>query len=414
MNTIPENAFDNLLENAVTKLLQEKIELLMREEIKNYMRNEQQDQHNSRNGYYKRTFQTRHGTINELQVPRDRKGTFQTRLFQPYQRREGWLEEAVIHMYKGGMSTREVAKFIESMYGTAYSPTTLSNITQTVMEDIEQWQKRPLEKRYSVIYLDGLYVKLKRNTVSSEAVYLAMGIDEKGIRQILGFYVGGHESSNGWREVLKDLKNRGATDVLLGVFDGLPGLEEAFREIYPQADVQHCVVHKVRSTFPKIRVADKTAFLEDLKGVYTAFDGDVARAVFDGFKAKWRKQYPKEVDSWEEQLPTLLAFYKFPSLTRPAIYTTNPIERTNKELRKRLKPMNSLTNIEAAEKIIYLQALDYNENWCGRAIRGFVDPDTKAAFEAMYTEKYARQRTTETIAPAPSLGLRSPVTHPKL
>jgi len=390
MNTIPDNAFDNLLENAVTKLVQEKLELLLREEIKNYISTEHQGPRTSLNGNYSRTYQTRYGTINELQVPRDRKGYFKTRLFQPYQRREGWLEEAIIHMYKGGMSTREVAKFIESMFGTAYSPTTISNITQTVMEDIEQWQKRPLEKRYSVIYLDGLYVKLKRNTVSSEAVYLAMGIDEKGIRQILSFYVGGHESSNGWREVLKDLKNRGATDVLLGVFDGLPGLEEAFREIYPQADVQHCVVHKVRSTFPKIRVADKNEFLEDLKGVYTAIDGDVARAVFDGFKAKWNKQYPKEVKSWEEQLPTLLAFYKYPPYTWPAIYTSNPIERMNKELRKRLKPMNSLTNIEAAEKIIYLQALDYNEKWCGRAIRGFADPDTKAAFEKMYTARYSR------------------------
>ncbi|MWC31401.1 IS256 family transposase [Paenibacillus sp. MMS18-CY102] len=388
MTTIPENAMYDLLENTVTKLLQEKLELLLREEIKNFMQIEQPNTRNSRNGHYKRTFQTRYGTINELQVPRDRKGTFQTRLFQPYQRREGWLEEAVIHMYKGGMSTRDVAKFIESMFGTHYSPTTISNITQTVMEDIEQWQNRPLEKRYSAIYLDGLYVKLKRNTVSSEAVYLVMGIDEKGIRQILGFYVGGHESSNGWREVLKDLKKRGATDVLLGIFDGLPGLEEAFREIYPMADVQHCVVHKVRATFPKVRVSDKTEFLEDLKQVYTAMDGDVARAVFDGFKEKWRKQYPKEVRSWEDQLPTLLAFYKYPPMVWQAIYTTNPIERTNKELRKRLKPMNSLTSIEAAEKIIYLQALDYNEKWCGRAIRGFVDPETKAAFEKMYTERY--------------------------
>jgi len=393
MTTIPENAFHDLLENTVTELLQEKLELLLREEIKNYMTVEKPHQRNSRNGHYKRTFQTRFGTINELHVPRDRKGTFQTRLFQPYQRREGWLEEAIIHMYKGGMSTREVARFIESMFGTQYSPTTISNITQTVMEDIEQWQNRPLERRYSVIYLDGLYVKLKRNTVSSEAVYLAMGIDEKGIRQILGFYVGGHESSNGWREVLKDLKNRGATDVLLGAFDGLPGLEEAFREIYPMADVQHCVVHKMRATLPKIRSADKTEFVEDLKQVYNAIDGDVARALFDGFKDRWRKQYPKEVKSWEEQLPTLLTFYKYPPLTWPAIYTTNPIERMNKELRKRLKPMNSLTNIESAEKIIYLQALDYNEKWCGRAIRGFVDPDTKAKFEQMYKERYGETKS---------------------
>ncbi len=134
----------------------------------------------------------------------------------PYQRREGWLEEAIIHMYKGGMSTREVAKFIDSMFGTQYSPTTISNITQTVMEDIEAWQKRPLEKRYSVIYLDGLYVKLKRNSVSSEVVYLAMGIDEKGTRQILGFYVGGHESSNGSFEQL-DLRKPHHSHVLICV-----------------------------------------------------------------------------------------------------------------------------------------------------------------------------------------------------
>lgn len=388
MTTIPENLFTDLLENTVTKLLKEKLELLLREEIKNYMTVEQPHERNSLNGSYTRSFQTRYGTINELQVPRDRKGSFQTRLFRPYQRREGWLEEAIIHMYKGGMSTREVAKFIDSMFGSQYSPTTISNITNTVMEDIADWQKRPLEQRYSVIYLDGLYVKLKRNTVSSEVVYLVMGIDEKGYRQILGFYVGGHESSNGWVEVLKNLKNRGATDVLLGVFDGLPGLEEAFRKIYPKADVQHCVVHKVRATFPKVRVSDKTEFLDDLKQLYTAIDGDVAQAVFDGFKAKWSKRYPKEVSSWEEQLPTLLTFYQYPSMVRDAIYTTNPIERMNKELRKRLKPMNSLTNIESAEKIIYLQVTDYNDKWFGRAIRGFADPDTKATFEKMYIARY--------------------------
>ena len=389
MTNVPQNAYSDLLDNAVTQLIKEKLELLLREEIKNFFEVEQPESaRNFRNGYYERTYDSRYGKIDDLRVPRDRNGEFHTQLFEPYQRREGWLEEAVIQMYKGGMSTREVAKFIESMYGTQYSPTTVSNITRTVMEDIEAWQKRPLEKRYSVIYLDGLYVKLRRNTVSSEVVYLAMGIDERGYRQILGFYVGGHESSNGWREVLKDLQQRGATDVLVGAFDGLPGLEEAFREMYPKADVQHCVVHKIRATFPKIRVADKTEFLADLKQVYTAVDGDVARAVFDGFKDKWGKQYPKEVKSWEEQLPTLLTFYNYPQLTWAAIYTTNAIERTNKELRKRLRPMNSLTNIEAAEKIIYLQATDYNEQWFGRAIRGFSSPETKAVFEKMYKERY--------------------------
>ncbi|TVX99007.1 IS256 family transposase, partial [Paenibacillus cremeus] len=268
MATIHPNEYRNLLEDSVTQLLKEKLEMLMREEIKNFLQVEQEsERHNSRNGYYERTWETRHGKIDDLQVPRDRNGHFQTQLFEPYQRRDGWLEETVIHMYKGGMSTRDIAKFIETMFGTHYSPTTVSNITNTVLEDIVQWQSRPLEKRYSVLYLDGLYIKLRRNTVDSEVIYLVMGINEQGHREILGFYIGGQESSNGWREILQDLYRRGLHEVLLGVFDGLPGLEDAFRDVYPKADVQHCVVHKVRSTMPKIRVQDKTEFLDDLKTI---------------------------------------------------------------------------------------------------------------------------------------------------
>jgi putative transposase len=393
MATIPENIFDDLLENVVTKLVKEKLELLMREEIKNFIHVENEGQRNSRNGYYERTFDTRYGKIDDLQVPRDRKGDFHTQLFEPYQRREGWLEEAVIHMYKGGMSTRDVAKFVESMFGTQYSPTTISNITSTVMEDIEAWQSRQLEKRYSVIYLDGMYIKLKRSTVNSEVIYLAIGIDEQGYRQILGFCIGGQESAYGWKDMLKDLYRRGAQEVLLGVFDNLPGLEDAFREVYPKADVQHCIVHKVRSTFPKIQVKDKTEFLNDLKTIYTAVDHDAALAAFDTVKDKWGKKYPKEILSWENQLPTLLTFYRYPALIREAIYTSNPIERTNKEFRKRLRPMNSLTNLNAAEKIVYLEAVAYNDKWSTRTIRGFGDTSTKEGLNRMYVERYAAEET---------------------
>jgi transposase-like protein len=396
MTTIHENILSELFENLVTKFVQENLENMMKAEIKSFMEeDEQSQQHNSRNGYYKRTLHTKFGHIDDLNVPRDRHGEFQTQVFQPYQRRDGWLEEAVIQMYKSGMGTRDVARFIESMFGSHYSPTTVSNITATVLDDIHQWQTRKLSKRYSVIYLDGLYVKLKRRTVSGEAIYFAMGIDEDGHRQILGFYVGGQESSNGWRDVLKDLYKRGAQEVLLGVFDGLPGLEEAFKETYPKADVQHCVVHKVRSTFPKIRIQDKTDFINDLKTIYHALDHDLALAEFDTFKAKWGKTYPKEVKSWEEQLPTLLTFYKYPALIKEAIYTSNPIERMNKEFRKRLKPMNSLTNMDAAEKIVYLDAIEYNERFAERVIRGFGDPLVKKRLTEMFEERYPSEVTEE-------------------
>lgn len=395
MTTIPENMLNDLFENLVTQFVKQNIETIMRAEIKHKLEEQEEHQRNSRNGYYTRTLHTKYGYIDDLQVPRDRNGQFQTSVFEPYQRRDGWLEEAVIQMYKSGMGTRDVARFIESMFGSQYSPTTVSNITATVLEDIQTWLQRPLKKRYSVIYLDGLYVKLKRGTVSGEVVYFAMGIDEEGHRQILGFYIGGQESSNGWREVLKDLYKRGATDVLLGVFDGLTGLEAAFRETYPKADVQHCVVHKVRATFPKIRVQHRTEVIEDLKTVYTAEDKDLALAAFDTVYAKWGKLYPKEMDLWKEQLPTLLTFYKFPSLIKEAIYTSNPIERMNKEIRKRLKPMNSLTNMDAAEKIVYLQAIDYNERNESRAIRGFADPEVKKKLTEMFEARYSDKTTSE-------------------
>jgi putative transposase len=395
MTILPENTLNNLFENLVTQFVKENLESIMKAEIQQFMEVEQAGERNSRNGYYKRSLHTKYGHLEDLEVPRDRNGTFQTQMFEPYQRRDGWLEEAVIQMYKSGMGTRDVARFIESMFGSHYSPTTVSNITATVLDDIHQWQKRPLQKRYSVIYLDGLYVKLKRSTVSGEVVYFAMGIDEDGHRQILGFYVGGQESANGWREVLKDLYTRGAEEVLLGVFDGLPGLDAAFRETYPKADVQHCVVHKVRSTFPKIRIQHKTEVIEDLKTIYTAADHDLAKAAFDTVKAKWGKTYPKEMRSWEEQLPTLLTFYKYPALIKEAIYTSNPIERMNKEIRKRLKPMNSLTNMDAAEKIVYLDVMGYNERFAERVIRGFGDPEVKKALYGMFEARYPSVETHE-------------------
>ncbi|WP_080832018.1 IS256 family transposase [Cohnella massiliensis] len=395
MSTIPENMLSDLFENVVTQFVKDNLESIMRAEIKHFMEEGLGGERNSRNGYYERTLHTKYGHIEDLQVPRDRNGQFQTHVFEPYQRRDGWLEEAVIQMYKSGMGTRDVARFIESMFGSQYSPSTISNITATVLEDIQAWQQRPLKKRYSVIYLDGLYVKLKRSTVSGEVIYFAMGIDEDGHRQILGFYVGGQESAHGWREVLKDLYSRGATDVLLGVFDGLAGLEEAFKETYPKADVQHCIVHKVRATFPKIRVHDRAEVINDLKTIYRAPDRDLAIAALDAVQAKWGKQYPKEIQSWRAQVPTLLTFYSYPTAIKEAIYTSNPIERMNKEIRKRLRPMNSLTNMDAAEKIVYLEAIGYNENFENRVIRGFGDLEVKKKLTELFEERYPTSKAEE-------------------
>ena len=237
-SSIPNSDFANQLENMIREFVKEKLELIMKEEIKNFLEVEQKEVHNSRNGYYTRSLDTKYGKIDQLYVPRDRNGDFQTQLFEPYQRRDGWLEEAIIKMYQSGMSTREIGKFIERILGSSYSPTTISNITDATIEDIRKWQQRPLNKRYSVLYLDGLYIKVRRDTYAKEVIYIVLGVNEYGYREILGFYVGGQESALGWQEILQDLYQRGVKEVLLGVFDGLNGLEEAFKSVFPKADVQ--------------------------------------------------------------------------------------------------------------------------------------------------------------------------------
>lgn len=385
-SSIPMSEFTNQLEVLLKEFVQSKIEFFMKEELANFLQVERPDQSNSKNGFYQRTFDTRFGRIDDLSVPRDRQGDFQTHLFEPYQRRDGWLEQAIISMYQSGMSTREIGKFVEKILGHAYSATTISHITDAAIEDIEAWQQRPLQKRYSVLYLDGLYLKLRRDTVSSEVIYLALGITEEGYREILGFYVGGKESALGWRDLLLDLYQRGAQEILLGIFDGLAGLEEAFHDVYPKADVQRCVVHKVRNTLSHVRKKDQPEVAEDLKTIYKSNTRELALEQFQSFEKKWESRYPKEIESWSKDLPVLLTFLNYPSCIQSVIYTTNWIERTNKEFRKRLRPMNSLPDLKAAEKIVYLTIQQINEKWSTRKLRGFAEAYPK--LQEMFAKNY--------------------------
>ncbi|MCM3667187.1 IS256 family transposase [Mesobacillus subterraneus] len=360
-----------MLKASMQDILKEKIEYILREEIKSVLENEPVGDGNSRNGYYPRTLDTMYGRVDDLSVPRDRKGDFTTNMFEPYQRRMVAVDELVVQLYQHGVGVRQVGKIMQSLLGEQYSPGTISNITSAVMEDVIKWQNRPLKQRYCALFLDALFVKVRRDTVGKEAVYIVLGITPEGHREILGFYVGGVESSNGWKEILQDLRNRGVQEVLLGAFDGLTGLEEAFRSIFPKADVQRCVIHKVRSTMNKARKKDQAELSMDLKKVYTSSTYEEAEEMFGMVKKKWKKNYSRELASWEEDLPVLLTFLGYPKEVQQYIYTTNLIERTNKEVRKRLKTMNSLPNIEAAEKIIYLTSIDYNERWARRRLGGF-------------------------------------------
>ncbi|TDQ01599.1 transposase-like protein [Halanaerobium saccharolyticum] len=364
-----DDMINNLIKNFIEKMLKGELT-----EFLNYDKYDSAGKNsgNSRNGNYSRNFQTKYGVIEKLEVPRDRNNDFQTALFEPYKRRDDWLEQTVIQMYARGLSTRDIANLIEQMYGQKYSATSVSNLTDIAVKEIEQWKNRPLEKRYSVLFIDALSIKIRREHVGNESAYIIIGINEEGYREILDFYIGVTESATLWQEVLMNLKSRGVEQVLLGVMDGLPGLTDAFLKVYPKADVQRCVVHKVRNTLKKVKKKHTDEIVTDLKKIYKAPSREYAEQALNDLSSKWDKIYPHLAQSWFEDKDELFAFYKYPDSIQKSIYTTNWIERANKEIRKRLKTMNSLPNEKAAEKILYLKILDYNSKWSERRLKGFL------------------------------------------
>lgn len=383
---------DDGISKFIINLIQNMMEKLMVAELTEFLNYEKyayegRNSGNSRNGYYTRDYETKYGIIKDLSIPRDRNGEFQQQLIQPYTRREDWLENLIIKMYSKGMSTRDIANLIEKLYGPSYSATTISNITDVALEEVKKWHSRPLKNRYSVIFIDALSVKIRRDTVANDSVYIILGIDEEGYREILDFVIGTTESAAVWQEILFSLKDRGVKEVLLGVMDGLCGIEEAFLKAFPKADIQRCIIHKVRNSLAKIRKKDYQSFTESLKNIYEASNKEQALIMLDEFNTKWNKIYPKAVSDWVNNIDTLLTFFKYPVSIRKSIYTTNWIERANKELKRRLKTKDSLPTVDAAEKILYMQIINYNNIWSQKKMRGF-----SAAYEDlmdMFKERYS-------------------------
>ena len=386
----PNNGQVNF-DDMINDLIKNFIEKMLKGELTEFLNYDKYDSAgknsgNSRNGNYSRNFQTKYGVIEKLEVPRDRNNDFQTALFEPYKRRDDWLEQTVIQMYARGLSTRDIANLIEQMYGQKYSATSVSNLTDIAVKEIEQWKNRPLEKRYSVLFIDALSIKIRREHVGNESAYIIIGINEEGYREILDFYIGVTESATLWEEVLMNLKSRGVEQVLLGVMDGLPGLTDSFLKVYPKADVQRCVVHKVRNTLHKVKKKHTDEIVTDLKKIYKAPSREYAEQALNDLSSKWDRIYPHLAQSWFEDKDELFAFYKYPDSIQKSIYTTNWIERANKEIRKRLKTMNSLPNEKAAEKILYLKILDYNSKWSERRLKGFLAARDKLI--QLFEERY--------------------------
>ena len=325
----------------------------------------------SKNGYYFRNFDTIFGKIEGVKIPRTRNKRFYPSFLEPYKRTTFELDDIVVSMYQGGCSTRDIVRTLENLLGQKYSPKWVSKITDEILSELEEYRSRRFEKWYPILFIDGTYLKLKRETVSSEVIYTVMGIDENGHKEILSFYTfgGSGESALNWKEILYELKERGLQNPVLIVADGLKGIREAVFEVYPKADFQLCVVHKIRSSLAKIRKRDESAVIEDMKNVYMQENEEDFFRNFEIFRKNWSLKYPEMVSSWEKDLPELMTYLKYPVLMRSHIYTTNPLERFHKELKRRSKVIEFFNDKKGLEKIVFLVILEMNESYSRRKMK---------------------------------------------
>ena len=357
------------------------MESLMKGEIQAFL----EENRGSRNGYYERDIGTRYGKINDLRVPRDRSNEFQTALFEPYQRNIG-IDDLVVSMYSKGISTRKMAEILEELFHNKYSKSTISRITEITVPEISRWRSRPLEKRYIAIFMDAVFFSLRRETVQKECVIFAMGIRESGNYEILGFYMNPVENHIAYRNVLMDIHERGVEEPLLFIADGLPGIEEEIKQLYPRADFQLCTIHASRNFESHVRVQDRNEIDSDLKGIFLSRTREEALNQFTVFRNKWSSKYPKPVYNMEKNLGTLLKYHDYPESIRRSIHSTNLIERMNKEIRRRIKIIDSLPSEESAMKIIYLRSAEINEAWSQRSLRGFYK--CKDEIREMFQKRY--------------------------
>jgi putative transposase len=311
-----------ILPNLVREVVKQTLESIMVAERDVFVK----EHEGTKNGFYTRNLDTTIGKLENLRIPRDREGNFKTKLIEPYKRRDINLEDLILGMFASGMSTRAVAKALESIFELKYSPSTISQISQVTVEEINKWKQRKLKKRYTVIMLDGMWLSLRRDTVEKEVVLFVLGIDEEGHKEILDFEINPSEGAESYLDLIKKLYERGVKEVLLFVADGIRGLEERIKEYFPKADFQSCVVHKIRNTLSKVRAKDRKSVAEDLKRIYQVSKEEEAIKGFERFKNNWKQKYPNVVKSWEQELYKLLVFLKYPKPIQRVIYTTNLIE----------------------------------------------------------------------------------------
>jgi putative transposase len=339
---------------------------------------------NSRNGVTRKKIKGDFGEI-EVETPRDRNGEFAPQILKKNQTRWTGFDDKILSMYSRGMTTREIQGHLEEMYQVEVSPSLISQVTDSVVEQVRAWQNRPLDPFYAVIFLDALYVKMRHEgRVENRAIYVALGITMEGQKDVLGLWTSANEGAKFWMNVLTDLRNRGVRDMFLACVDGLKGFPQSIEAIYPKAQVQLCIVHMIRASLNYVSWQDRKKVVADLKPIYRASMADEAERQLTEFEAKWTK-YPAIARLWREQWERVIPFFAFPEEVRKIVYTTNAVESLHMSLRKIIKTRGSFPSEEAALKLLYLalarvvakwdtvqhwkQMLNYLDTACGDRIR---------------------------------------------
>ena len=322
---------------------------------------------NSRNGHSQKTLKTSFGNI-EIETPRDRNGEFEPQLLKKNQTSiTQEVEEKILSMYAKGMTTGDIETHIKDIYGLDVSDTTVSRITDKILPVAKEWQQRPLESIYAVVFLDAIHYHVRsEGQIVKKAVYIAIGIDLDGKKDVLGMWVGENESAKFWATVLNGLRNRGVEDIFIACTDNLNGFSDAIAAVYPKTDIQNCIIHQLKNSSKYVSYKDLKALMADLKAVYAAPDEASALAALEFFSGKWDKKYPKISQSWQSNWANLSTYFKFPAELRKLIYTTNAIEGFNRQLRKVTKSKSVFPTDDSLFKMLYLAMIDITKKWTGR------------------------------------------------
>lgn len=356
-------------DGAIKKLISNTLEQMLESELTEHLGYEKyspfgKNSGNSRNGKTHKTLRNDNGEI-ELTVPRDRNGEFDPVIVRKYEKTIGPIEDKIISMYAKGMTTRDIQAHITELYGIDISPTLVSNITNKIVQLAEEWQNRPLEKKYPIVFFDAIHYKLRDESrkVTSKAAYTCLGINIEGHKDLLGLWISEAEGANFWLNILTELKNRGVEDIFIACIDGLKGFPEAINSVFPKTEIQLCIIHQIRNTLKYVASKDQKQFMKELREVYKAPTEEAALLNLDQLDTNWSKKYSFAIKSWRNNWHNLATFFKYPEEIRTVIYTTNAVEALHRQFRKVTKNKSIFPNDDALKKMLFLAYRDLSKKW---------------------------------------------------